>query len=352
MGALLDKVIDKFATNLSTWQGPVRKIRRDALHEMRDREKARKKFAEYIIAIKQTNIDAVDTALLEHGYLVLLEDEYNLLFDQLHMVVREFNKVIGTLKGMENEFARVHFDDTELKQKIAKAINHAISILEDGLKWLLGNIAGIESFTMSSAKQAFLERESQIQAEAGETLKARRMLKDYRKIEKTAEGALKAIEGHVHDNKELLNLANSFQIEINVNVPPGSRDSSVIHNQIKAQTEKYDIGASLTALAKELNSLASYSITLLNQAHQDLQHFKSGGVRTPLSTLDANHPPSFALLAAPYPDGYGFPNKGPVYERINARINSIEQQYQDRLKRLLNETRLFISELEHMKLAA
>lgn len=328
-GDLLHKEIDGFFSKFRTKQGILRSIRRKIQQEIREEEIAHREIQDAIDATKNQKEDALASALakngsaLKQGYFHIKEDQMHRIFEALHLLLREDQKLFDQLKELEYALERDQLLKEEPKRAIAHAINTCILIVEKSAKRIIQDIEGMQSLTISAFK--LLERESQMREVIGEILKERQPLRDFEKADAIALKQLQRLENPTTEDLQNLKI---FDMD---------------HNN-------HSIQAQMTLAIQELMVITDELIILLAEIYADFLkqwHGESGKGKRLAET--SSELPSVQILGAPVQAG-GFGLNNEIVGIINLICQHIDDDFKKELKIVEEEARLYLSEGEHMKL--
>lgn len=328
-GTILHQKLDSFFSNFRTKQGILRSIRSRIRKEIQEEESARKEIAQAVSAVQEQKEDALVKALtkngstLKQGYFRIREDQMHRIFEGLHLILREDQKLYDQLKDLEYALARDETLQEGPKKIIAHAINTCITIVEQGANQIIRDIEGMQSLTISGFK--LLERESQMREIIGEVLKGRQPM---RAFEKEGQNALKQIHRLENPTPQDLQDLRIFDME---------------HNN-------HSIQAQLTLAVQELMIITDELIMLLNEIYQDfLRQWHSEQGKGKRITEITDEAPSVKTLGLPTTEG-GFGLGQERVTEIDVVCKHIDEEFKAECKRIEGEARIYLSIGEHMKL--
>jgi hypothetical protein len=333
MGGLFAADWDALVAKLQTANGLIRDMRRQTKGVAKEFTAESEALDHYAQAIRSQDKTTVMISLVakNKGYLVLLRNEFERLFKELHDLIKEYNKlheqVVKILKEFENEFARIQIVDNRLEQNklfhktVKIEMNYCLNIVENAFEKLILTLGSMGSFSITTSLRSFvLDPWAQQQVEMGDLKKARKEFSEFKSNVRNV-AAKKILAEHDADQR--------------------LKDFSLMSTELKKELEE---------VVTDLNKVRDDVIQLLQNASGKLQKIISkDGVVVRLRDLTKDNVPSLPVLDAPRPIGYGFHNK--EYAHLKEETDRIQAYYKDELNKLVSEARIFISKVEHSKAA-
>lgn len=333
------ELADGFFKKFHTKRGLFRDERK-RLRKIRDERKADvAKLKEYVTAIQAVNAKKVEDALIQEkgnnvkkGHLVLLEQEMKEVFKALHDILQEIDKMIVELETLIAEVrTRAKLPDS-IKRVVIYDLNQILEIIDKALNNVIKDLGGIDSLTVSAFKAR--DRDSQISIAINE---ARQSIKD--------------IRGYNRAYKEAGRQLKNFE----KNHPPSNPDVSAYTDNGKIPFKK-----AVEKLVWDIIEDTDDLVMILQGIHSDYTEIVAGDQGKfdgDVKHVSAAHPPSLKLLKMPvkdhgggYTGGYGIPNA--AKDRLNNKANEIEKYYREEIRKIMGESRLFVSKVAHDKQAA